>query len=346
MSRKDLIFILKSFVVWRAGLLAALFLAIKSVPLQANFLGGGLQNYLANPYFWAWGNFDGEHYLAIARFGYQPLTYFFFPLYPLLIKLFGETQLSALVISHLSLIIGLFGFYKLVRLDYSAKIAKLSIILLLAFPTSFFFGGVYTESLFLALAVWFFWFLRKRKWLGVILLGSLASATRLVGAVLLVPFGLLGYMYYLLKTTGDPLAFIHNIALFGGQRSESIVLLPQVFYRYFFKIIPNLNYSYFPALFTAYLELGTAIIFLAIIIFAFKKLKLVYTYYLAAGYLLPTFSGSFSSLARYVLVLFPAFILLAIFLEKRPLFRVVWLVFSLVLLGISVMLFTRGYFIA
>jgi len=339
--------IVKYFLIWRIGLFVILFFAVKFVPLQSNFLGGGMQNYLANPYFWAWGNFDGEHYLAIAQFGYQPLTYFFFPLYPLLIGFFGGTQFAALFISHLSFLIALFGLYKLVRLDFSEKVSKWTIILILAFPTSFFFGSVYTESLFLMLVIWFFYFLRKKKWFGVVVLGTLASATRFVGSLLLIPFGLFTYMYYLLKTTGDPLAFIHNITLFGGQRSENFVFLPQVFYRYIFKVIPNLNYSYFPSVFTTFLELLVAILFLFLIIFSFKKLKPVYTYFLTAGYLVSTLSGSFSSLPRYVSVLFPAFILMAVFLEKRPLvIKAVSVGLLMVLSIISVMLFTRGYFIA
>ena len=305
-----------------------------------------MQNYLSNPYLWAWGNFDGEHYLAIAQFGYQPLTHFFFPLYPLLIRFLDGSQFSALLISHMSFVISLIGLYKLIRLDCSTKVARLAIILLLAFPTSFFFGSVYTESLFLALVTWFFYVLRKKKWIGAFVLGSLASAARLVGAVLLGPFGLFGYMYYLLRETGDPLAFFHNITLFGGQRSEGLVLLPQVFYRYFFKVLPNLNYFYFPAVFTTFLELSVALLFLILIAFSFKKLKPVYTYFLTTGYLVSTFSGSFSSLPRYVLVLFPAFILIAMFLQNKPIIRAVWLILSVILLAISVMLFTRGYFVA
>ncbi|MGB6882196.1 MAG: hypothetical protein WBD86_02760, partial [Microgenomates group bacterium] len=75
-------FIFRSFVFWRVLLFLFLFLAIGIVPLQQNFLGGGLSSYLRSPYLWAWGNFDGEHYLSIAFKGYQPLTYFFFPVYP------------------------------------------------------------------------------------------------------------------------------------------------------------------------------------------------------------------------------------------------------------------------
>ena len=91
MQKNDYLFIIKSFLGWRLLLFLVLFFAFKYVPLQKDFLGGGLFNYLSNPHLWALANFDGEHYLSIAQNGYLPLTYAFFPVYPYLIKLFAET---------------------------------------------------------------------------------------------------------------------------------------------------------------------------------------------------------------------------------------------------------------
>ncbi len=333
--------------MWRVALFLFLLLAIKTFPLQQHFLGGGMANYLANPFLWAWANFDGEHYLAISQFGYQPLTYFFFPLYPLLIKAFGGTALVGVIISNLSLLVALVGLWRLVRFDFGKEVARMAVWLVLLFPTSFYFGSVYTESLFLALTVWFFYFLRKRKWLLVVVLGGLASATRLVGAALLAPWGLVGYALFLQQKTGDALAFMHQVGIFGGQRSESLVLLPQVFYRYFFKVLPNLNLNYFPSSFVGLLEIGCALGFLVLIVVAFKKLRLEYALYALAAYLVPTLSGSFSSLPRYVLIIFPAFIVGAIYLKRLPR---VWqiLVFAVlfIMLGMATMLFTRGYWVA
>lgn len=312
-----------------------------------NFLGGKIDNYLANPYLWSWSNFDGEHYLSIAQKGYLPLQYYFFPFYPLLIHFLGGTVLSAILISNLSFFIALIGFYKLVMLDFSKHIARLSVVLLLLFPTSFYFAAVYTESLFLALVVWFFYFLRSKKWLLAGILGSLASATRLIGAFLGFPIGLLGYMLFLQKTIGDSLAFLHNLSVFGTQRSETLVILPQVFYRYFVKIIPNINYSHFSASLPIILETLVAILFLILILVSYKKINFHYWTYMTLGYLTPTLSGSFSSLPRYVLVLFPGFILMAIAFNKfSPLYKN--LVFGLLLIALIIFtsFFVRGYWVA
>ena len=146
--------ILGLFLAWRLGLFIILLLAIPVIPLQQNFLGGGLTNYLKLPYFWAWANFDGEHYLSIARWGYGQGEYPFFPLYPLLIKLFTglfgseliNFGLSGLLISNPSFLIGLWGFYKLARLDYSPQIFRKSLFLIFLFPMSLYFAGVYSEE--------------------------------------------------------------------------------------------------------------------------------------------------------------------------------------------------------
>ena len=370
MTRSDFKFIFSSFVLWRLATFLFLFLAIKFVPLQLghNFLGGGYGNYLSEPWLWSWANFDGEHFLSIARFGYQPLTYFYFPVFPLLARFLGIALgegakiFSGLIVSNVSFLLALIGFWKLILLDYKRDVAKLAIVLLLLFPTSFYFGSYYSESIFLALVVWSFYFARTGKWILSGILGGVSTATRIIGAALLpalvlekkrkwpivlIPLGIIIYMYYLNVKTGDPFNFLNEISIFGDQRSSSFVLLPQVFYRYFVKILPVLNYQYFPGTFTTYLELASAILFLALSVLAFIKLRASYAIYLALGYLVPTLSGSFSSLPRYVLSLFPGFILLAIYSQKLS---KVWktVLFSLLFIGLAVStcLFLRGYWVS
>jgi len=382
MKKDDVRFILSAFLSWRVLLFLFVALGIAFFPLQENFLGGRLENYLKNPYFWSFLNFDGEHYASIAYQGYLPLTYFYFPFYPLVARLivsplgesFINVAISGLLVSNLSFAVGLFGLWKLVRLDYKRNVATLTVILLLLFPTSFYFGAFYTESLVFALIVWAFYLARKRQWLAVGILAAMATATRITALALLpalayevweyrrkkngkialpiislalIPMGLGIYMYYLYRVTGDPLEFFNAISLFGQQRSAEIVLLPQVFYRYFFKVLPNLDYSYFPAVFTSYLEIGSAVLFFILGVWAFFKIRLSYAFFLAAGYLIPPLSGSFSSFPRYVLILFPAFILLAVWLNKKSkIVRKMVFLILFVLLSVACALFARGYWVS
>jgi hypothetical protein len=59
---------------------------------------------------------------------------------------------------------------------------------------AFFFGAVYSESLFLALSVGLFWSARQGHWTRAAIFGALAGATRSTGLALLVP-ALMLYLY-------------------------------------------------------------------------------------------------------------------------------------------------------
>ncbi len=370
------------YFLWLLFLIAGLFFGINFIKLGENFLGGGLNNYLKNPFVWAWANFDGEHYLAIAREGYRPLRYFYFPVYPKIIgflaSLTGQNELmaylfSGLFVSNVFSLLSIIFFWKLLRVDYKKKFSFGVLVIFLFFPTSFYLVSVYTESLFLFFVLICFYFARKRRWFWASLLASFAGATRLVGFSLffalmvewwlvakkqdkkdfkgllsilfLAPLGLVFYMYYLEKSTGDFLIFLNTVEIFGEQRSSSFVILPQVFYRYLFKIIPNLT-LYPPYVFRVFLELFIGLIFLGLLIYSFVKLRLSYSVYFLFTYITPTLSGSFSSFPRYVLVIFPAFITLGVFFEKRTFIKKLYLFISAFLLFFSSALFFSGYFVS
>ena len=381
MRKSEYTSVVKIFAIWLFCFSILIVLFVKYVPYKENFLGGGLANYLKNPYLWALSNFDGEHYLSIASNGYRTLTYFFFPLYPTIIHLLGNIFGNGLFVlniigasvSVVSLLFALFGLHKLLSLDFDEKTTYLIMLLVLLFPTSFYFATVYTESLFFALAVWTFYFARKSRWGIAAFLGVFLTATRIVGIAILpallaewfiqyrkklrtstkplsyisfVPLGLVSYLAYVWYEAGNVIEVFKNVSIFGPQRSSSIILLPQVFYRYIFKILPSLNTNYFPVIFTTYLEFMIGTVFLLIIVFSFRKLRLSYWVFLLLGYLIPTLSGSFSSLPRYVLVLFPAYIFAAILLSKNKFLLFAFIVISTILLVVSFGLFARGYWIS
>ena len=154
-------------------------------------------------------------------------------------------------------------------------------------------------------------------------------------------------MYYLLKQTGDPLVFVHQVSIFGEQRSSKLILLPQVIYRYVFEILPHVSYTYFPNVFTTYLEFIVGISFLILIIYGFWKLRVDYSIYAVLAYLVPTLAGSFSSMPRYALAIFPVFILLALIFSKTPrIYKYLFFSVMILLLAISTALFWRGYWLS
>lgn len=76
-----------------------------------------------------------------------------------------------------------------------------------------------------------------------------------------------------------------------------------------------------------------------------KGMRLSYLVFAGLAYLLPTLTGSFSSMPRYVLVIFPIFILLGIFFSKRRRLVLFLGIVSMLLLAIETMLFIRGYWV-
>lgn len=367
------------FLAWRVLLLVFAFLGVLFLPLHsANFLGGGINNYSKNPLFWGWANFDGEHYLSIAQNGYQSLKYAFFPLYPMFIGYISGSSkdlafltVNGLLISNISFLTSLFLFWKLILLDYSKRVAFFTLLILLVFPISFYFGSLYTESLFLSLVVGSFYAARKNYWVLSGVLGAFASATRVVGILLLpalllewwqskkkeefqlspplfliiISLGLLLYMLFLKQTTGDPFAFYTLQTLSGEQRSTHIILLYQVFWRYF-KMLATVDFLD-PIYLTIMLEFLSGLFVPIVIIWGYiKKMRLSYLCFSALVYILPTLTGSFSSMPRYVLVIFPLFILLGIFLSEKPKLRLLLFIASIILLSIETILFIRGYWVA
>lgn len=384
-DKRAIWFIFAAFLIWRAALVALAWAGTQLLPFIHRFpyVEGLLEPY-GSPLFWSWANFDGVHYLTIAEHGYAAqYTQAFFPLYPLLMRFldfFDNLLLTGLTISHLAFFVSLFLFYKLIRLDVSDRLAKTAIIFLLVFPTSFFFGSLYSESLFLALTLGSFYAARTGRWGWAGFLGALSTATRLAGIfllpalavlywednrdmffklrgkdlirlviraspLLLVPAGTFLYMRYLELAFADPFYFVHVQPLFGAERSvDKIILLYQVFFRYA-KMLLDVPVRE-PLFFTVFLEAASGVLFLALSIYTFFKMRLSYFLFLFAGYVTPTLTGTFSSVPRYVLVLFPGFFALALLAERYKVVKYVYLIASGLLLAAATIFFTRGYWIA
>lgn len=140
-----------------------------------------------------WGRWDTEHFLTIATQGYTaPKETAFFPLYSLLdrgVLLFIHNPLIAgLLISNLAALIMLVVLYRLVLEDFGHERASRTVLYFVIFPSAFFFAAAYNESLFVCLTLLSFYHMRHSHWWLAGLFGLLASLTRSVGILLLVPF--------------------------------------------------------------------------------------------------------------------------------------------------------------
>lgn len=389
--------IYRIFIVWRIGLFAVSALAILFITdfgARFPYYNTVLEPTKLPAWVWGFGNFDGVHYLRIAQDSYSAqYSQAFFPLYPLLIRMFTEVNIllpkdpnldtrifvdpsffySGLILSNLVLLVALYFFYKLVILDYKKEIGLKSIILLLVFPTAFYFGSIYTESLFLLLTVGFFYLIRKQNFIAAGVLAALASATRIFGlllllvfivelyfkvknrqillkseqftkaliGILLAPMGTLLYMLYLRFEFDNPLYFLTSQPLFGAERSNEIILLPQVLFRYI-KIFLTVSPTSLP-FFNAFLEFSFTLIALGLLFVSFKKIRFSYFIFTFGSLLLPTLTGTLSSMPRYSLMLFLMLPFLVKFSGRHfKLVVVLFIILQIILVG----LFTRGYWVA
>lgn len=389
-------YLLTTVLVWRIGLYVIAAVSPFLLDFHSTFVNAELLNSLLLPkWLVAFANFDGVHFLTLVSRGYRAVGFIqaFFPGLPLLLQPVWQMthSLAAVVVfgqllSLTSLLVALY-LYTFIAARYAKFIPSTYgwlLIVILLFPTSFYFSAVYTESLFLALALGAFVAASRERWWLAGLLAAIASGTRVVG-ILLVPaliielglqtglwqkqvvfsrhrlaawlkkhkgslakislgsLGLVLYSIYLWYYFADPLYYFHVQSEFGGGRQETIVLFPQVVWRYL-KILAtvplDLRYLIYVEEFLA--GVGGLIILLI----GYKKIRPSLWFFSLAALLLPTVTGTFSSMARYIIVVPAVFLILNLMLSSYPRLRIAWLVLSTLLLVFNTVLFIQGYWVA
>ena len=332
-----------------------------------------------------WGRWDSGWYLKIAQQGYLLSNqgnnwngFAFFPLYPSLIKLFSllvpqqfltpEIWLFiAVCLANLFFIFGLIVFYFLVKNifldqqkyhDQAKKIAQKSLIFLLFFPTSFFFSCAYTESLFFLLTVVSFSLIKNKKYFFASLIISCASLSRPYGITLLLPLAisylqskkwqlskinwqcsylllpvltLAIYCWYCYLQSGDFLAFLHAQDTFGKQLSWP-----------WQSIFQSKNFIGY----ISPLDKVMAIVGSLLLLYAFKLLPIHLTIWANVVNFIPLMSGTIGSNTRYLSLLLPIFVVLAIISQKKPQLEIALLALSLVLQVLLFSAWCQFYWVA
>ena len=149
---------------------------------------------------------DGGWYSQIAVFGYpagnNPLSgnWAFFPLYPFLMRFFGTplfgimssdqaVLISGFLISNILFFVSLILFYHVTKLVFGkSTLALISTVFFAFWPGALFYSTVYSESLFMTLALGAFYFLEKAQSGKSAILGFFAALTRSNGFLVLIPF--------------------------------------------------------------------------------------------------------------------------------------------------------------
>lgn len=284
---------------------------------------------------------DVDWYIEIAHLGYarRPFTaekqtnWAFFPLFPLLLRL-ASTLTGEYVFTGMALS-GIFFFSALVLLHktvlefgLSDADADRAVFYLAAFPVSYFFSLGMTESLFLMLVVGSFYAAKREMWWAAALLGALAAATRVTGVLLLpalavlywqtyrtfrvrrnfltlllIPTGLLAFIEFLYRITGNPLAF-KDVAVAWG-REPAFFLLPLLDYLSDPLLVAE-PWNFRLVNFLA----ATAALVCGFVLLKWRQWALA-TFTLSSMFVTLS-TNMLQSQARYAMVVFPVFIVLAV----------------------------------
>jgi len=329
-------------------------------------------------FFTSWNRWDAANYVRIAQYGYQRVyDTAFLPLFPLLISaiahLLGSWSylLVGMILSNAALLGSLFVIYQLAVEVQGEQVAQRTLIYLCIFPTAFFFFAAYNESLFLLLTSGAFLAMRRQRWWLAGILGMLAGTTRPAGLflgviylwelwasresvaaarqkiwlrllpILLIPLGLVGYCVYCWMTFGDPIAFVMVQSHWARQLAWPWQGIGVSLYELFW----NQPFGSFNEVHII-LDLGATVGFIVLAILGWRKLQLRTSYHLWLGMLLfyslisPALvrHDALQSNQRFVLEMFPAFIILAALGVKYPrLHQALMLAFPTLLATLSVL---------
>jgi Gpi18-like mannosyltransferase len=343
-----------------------------------NFSTGGLPlRTLLN----SWDRWDSGQFTHIATKGYDALYRMaFFPLFPLLERILAvivrNPFVAGLIISNLATLAMFMVLYRLVVEDFDADIAWRSVLYLAVFPTAFFLAAAYNESLFLFFSILSFYYMRKGRWWLAGLAALFASLTRSIAVCLFIPFayeylrqrdfqwrrigvsilsgvgiigGILIFCLYGYAAFHDPLAFVQAQKVWNRQLS-----FPWLVYWEAYGIIRQHHVLTFTSIHTV-MDLSAILFILVVLVLSFigpwklSKERWSYVFYALAIYLfviLEPESGHYplSSLSRFMLEIFPAFIILAAMGRRRN-FNVYYLAISLPLLAFMLLQWLIGRWI-
>jgi len=296
-----------------------------------------------------WNRWDTVHYLNIARNGYgtdpeREILIIWPPLYPWLIRalhwLPGGYLGAGLFISFVSYLLAVIGLYRLVGLDFSREVSIRTVIYVSIFPSAYFLHAAYTEALFLALVVWSFLSARRGLWAWTGVLAGLASFTRITAFGLLpallfeyllqkgfrprrvsadvlwlalIPLGFLAYLGVNYAVYETPFAFLEM----SRREHHKMVSAPWVGAQATWG--SGLGYGPRRFLTVSLSELIAGVSSGLFALYAAVRMRSSYSIYLLLSWATFAFTSFWASTTRYLLPLFPIFIVLAVWGERRTL---------------------------
>jgi Mannosyltransferase (PIG-V) len=336
-----------------------------------------------DPLWSTFTRYDAGWYVSIARWGYVAnaegaSNIAFFPLYPLAMRwtrsllrgMVHPMHLSyyaaGIVVSWICFPLALLLLYAVARSDVDEGAAGRAVLYASLFPFAFYFGEVYTESLFLMLTLLSFYGFRSGRLLlggisgglacatrvnGIFALPALAlvgwsaarrkrgGLTRLCGALVLVAAGLGAYCLYVYDRTGNPLEWASRI-----ERGWDYTPGGAPWRAYAAPLQGLLSWSHAipdPALPCDLLNGAAALLMVAAVPLVWARFGAGYALFVLVNLWVPLSSGALEGLGRYSAVLFPFFLWIGE--QRHGAIRVSLLLAFAMFYVVALTMFTLGY---
>ena len=372
------------FAVTRGALFLLAYLGLAVLPLNsdpgvAGPTGGPWRGFPTNLWLDGWARWDAGWYGHIATHGYvdQPVApagqrnLAFYPVYPLTMRLVSLSGLSPLaagiLVSNLAFLGALLLLHRMARARFGPEAAFRCVLLLSVFPFSFYFSAVYSEGLFLFLAVAALYLGGQGRWAAASLCALLCGATRVPGLALAPALALLylerirfdlrkvrpDVLWLGLSVLGPVLFYTYLQVQFGdpwlafkatrvpGWWQGGFSLKPVERAVRALRSLENLRTGQFPVVYN--LNLLAAALCLGSVVAVLRRQPLAWGVFslliVASGVLQPGGWG------RYVLPAFPVFLAWAVALESRLAFAGA-VVLSSLLLALLTILYTHWYWVS
>ncbi len=295
--------------------------------------------------FWdTFARWDSGWYVGIARDGYAFVeggrsNLAFFPAYPLSMRaaglaLGGRTEhffLGGILVSWVAFLAAMVLLYALARLDLDQATAERVVVYAALFPSAYFFGLVYSESLFLCLMLATVYAVRSRRWAIAGVVGAVAMCSR-VNAIMALPAlawlawraagrdrhqlasaaialaamasGFAAWCGYVYMLSGNPFEWAASITRWnytpGGPPWQPLVgLLTALWTR---------AYQFLTTEHAAFYDTYNGLVATSVVLstpYVWWRFGAGYGLFMLANLALPLSTGQFEGLGRYCSVLFP-----------------------------------------
>jgi hypothetical protein len=324
-------------------------LILPSLLVPAQILSGFS---LTERFFNIWTtNADTFHYMLAAKEGYPTANPAFFPMMPVLLKITGANPVSAKILSIALFVVFVLTFKKIIELFNYSKYTQLILFSFLAFPATFLLVAPFSETLYLPASALAIYFAEKDKFTKSAVFVAIASATRLIGVVLvfylflkivqkrkkqflkfapnllIAPLGIILFAVFLEIKTGDFSQLYAGHKEWGrGITASNLASFFSVSKELIFQIAgptkPHaLNLIHFGSIFFA----------AALSAIAFRKISLPLWTYCNLALIIPLISGTYFGMPRYILAVFPLFIPFGKILENNKILMYLYFFLAIIL---------------